>query len=136
MHRRLDELLSIYVVFRTPLLEDEILTSYLARLVVVVEAFAFSNAPPPDHDPKSAPPKELLHSSTITDARVPTIVRHEEGEAAYLYIIWKVDVFICEKPEVCLCSLRLISCSSTPGQISQTCCILPAHRIIQACGKS
>ncbi|KAI8936547.1 hypothetical protein NX059_006950 [Plenodomus lindquistii] len=90
----LDELLSVYVVFRTPLLEDNILQSYLSRLLVNVEAFAFSTAPLQDQDPKSAPPKELIHSGTITGAHEPKVLRHGEGDRAYSYVIWKVDIFI------------------------------------------
>lgn len=93
IHRPLDELLSIYVVFRTPLLEHDILKSYLTRLVVNVEAFAFSTAPVPESEPKTAP-KEIIYSSIIRDDNEPTIIRHGEGENAHTYIIWKVDVFI------------------------------------------
>ncbi|OAL50392.1 hypothetical protein IQ07DRAFT_509600 [Pyrenochaeta sp. DS3sAY3a] len=89
----LDELLSIYVVFRTPLLEHDILKSYLTRLVVNVEAFAFSTAPVPESEPKTAP-KEIIYSSIIRDENEPTIIRHGEGDNAHTYIIWKVDVFI------------------------------------------
>ncbi|KAH7397065.1 TRAPP trafficking subunit Trs65-domain-containing protein [Pyrenochaeta sp. MPI-SDFR-AT-0127] len=89
----LDELLSVYVVFRTPLLENDILKSYLARLVVNIEAFAFSTAPPPENEPKTAP-KEIIYSSTIKDSDEPTIIRHGERDDAYTYVIWKVDIFI------------------------------------------
>lgn len=95
MRRCLDELLSVYVVFRSPLLEDEILRSYLARLVVNVEAFAFSTAPPLENEPKTAP-KEIIYSSIIKPEDEPTVVRHGEGDQAYTYVIWKVEVFICE----------------------------------------
>lgn len=90
----LDELLSVYVVFRTPLLEEDILRSYLTRLLVHVEAYAFSTGPPQDQEPRSAPPKELIHSSTLTSASEPQVLRHGEGDRAYTYAIWKVDVFI------------------------------------------
>ncbi|CAE7010899.1 hypothetical protein P3342_003316 [Pyrenophora teres f. teres] len=90
----LDELLAVYIVFRTPLLEDATLKSYLARLVVNVEAFAFSTTPLPEQDPKAGPLKELLYSGTIKDTDEPTIVNHGEGDAAHTYVIWKVDIFI------------------------------------------
>ncbi|CAO2650736.1 Nn.00g020280.m01.CDS01 [Neocucurbitaria sp. VM-36] len=93
MHRRLDELLSVYVIFRSPLLEDDILKSYLARLVVNVEAFAFSTAPPLENEPKTAP-KEIIYSSVIKTEDEPTVVRHGEEDQAYTYVIWKVEVFI------------------------------------------
>ena len=60
MHRLLDELLAVYVVFQTPLLEEATLKSYLARLVISVEAFAFSTVPPSDQDAKATPPKEVI----------------------------------------------------------------------------
>ncbi|KAF1837196.1 hypothetical protein BDW02DRAFT_491843 [Decorospora gaudefroyi] len=90
----LDELLAAYIVFRTPSLDDDILKSYLARLLVNVEAFAFSTSPPPEQEPKDVPPKELIHSSTINHTDEPTVVNHGEGDDAYTYVIWKVDIFI------------------------------------------
>jgi hypothetical protein len=98
MHRPLDELLAVYVVFRTPLLESALLKSYLARLLVNVEAFAFSTAPPPDQDPKAGPPKELIYSGTINHTDEPTVVNHGKGDGgdAYTYAIWRVNIFICE----------------------------------------
>src|SRR4051794_6221333 len=98
MPRFLDELLPVYVIFRTPLLEDDILKSYLARLVVNIEAFAFSTAPSPENEAKSAP-KEVIYSSTIKDLDKPTILRHGEGDDAYNYVIWRVEIFICETNE-------------------------------------
>lgn len=93
MHR-LDEQLSVYVVFRTPLLDDDTLESYRARLVVSLEAFAFSTAPPPEGEQKAGPTKELVFSSTIKETDQPTIVRHGEGDESQTYVIWKVDAFI------------------------------------------
>jgi hypothetical protein len=134
MHRPLDESLAVYVVFRTPLLEDGVLRSYLARLLVNVEVFAFSTAPPPDQDPKAGPPKELIHSGTINHTDEPTVVNHGEGDDAYTYVIWKVNIFICESFESPSVELHLISGSSPSRQIPQACGILPAHGILQACG--
>ncbi|KAI4675886.1 uncharacterized protein J4E84_009861 [Alternaria hordeiaustralica] len=90
----LDELLAVYVVFQTPLLDEATLKSYLARLVINVEAFAFSTVPPSDQDPKATPPKEVIFSGTINHTDEPTVVNHGEGESAHTYVIWKVDVFI------------------------------------------
>jgi hypothetical protein len=131
MHRLLDELLAVCVVFRTPLLEDAVLKLYLARLLVNVEAFAFSTAPPPDQDPKAGPSKELIYSGTINHTDEPTIVTHGEGHQAYTYVIWKVNIFIGEssKPS---CRARNLTPNSSPSrQIPQACGILPAHGIIQ-----
>jgi hypothetical protein len=93
MHR-IDEQLSVYVVFRTPLLDDDTLRSYLARLMLNLEAFAFSTGPPPDGEPKAGPTKELIFSSTIKDTYQPTIVRHGAGNESQTYVIWKVEAFI------------------------------------------
>ena len=94
MHRLLDELLAVYVVFRTPLLEDALLKTYLARLVVNVEAFAFSTAPPPEQDPKSGSPKELIYSGIVKPTNEPSIVSHGKGDDAHTFVVWKVDIFI------------------------------------------
>jgi hypothetical protein len=93
MHR-LDELLSVFVVFRTPLLEDDTLKSYLARLVVNLEVFAFSTAPPPETEPKAGPTKELIYSCSIQDTDQPIIVRHGEEDDAYTFVVWTVEVKI------------------------------------------
>ncbi|KAF3043187.1 hypothetical protein E8E12_007692 [Didymella heteroderae] len=88
-----DELLPIYVVFRTPLLEDEVLKSYLDRLAVNLEVFAFGTAPGPDQETKTLP-KELIYSETITDTNEPTIVLHENDDGKHAYVFWKLDVAI------------------------------------------
>jgi len=95
MHRYLDELLPVYVVFRTPLLDDITLKSYIARLAISLDAFVFSTVPPPNQEPKT-PPKELIYSNTIEDANEPLIVR-QKGDNMHAYAIWKIEVFICEK---------------------------------------
>ena len=94
MHR-LDELLPVYVVFRTPLPQDEVLKSYLDRLAVNLDVFAFGTAPGPDQEAKALP-KELIYSETIKDTDEPTIVLHESGDARHAYVFWKVDVAIGE----------------------------------------
>lgn len=90
MHR-LDELLSVYVVFRTPLLEDEALKSYLDRLAVNLDVFAFGTAPGPDQEAKALP-KELIYSELIKDTNEPTIVLHESEGTKHAYVFWKVEV--------------------------------------------
>ncbi|KAH7095717.1 TRAPP trafficking subunit Trs65-domain-containing protein [Paraphoma chrysanthemicola] len=90
----LDELLSVLVVFRTRLLEDDTLKSYLARLVVNLEVFAFSTAPPPEAEPKAGPTKELIHSCSIQETDAPIVVRHGKGDNAYSFVIWTVEAKI------------------------------------------
>ncbi|EUC37653.1 hypothetical protein COCCADRAFT_33179 [Bipolaris zeicola 26-R-13] len=79
---------------RQVLLLDSTLKGYLERLVVNVEAFAFSTAPPPEQDPKSGTLKELIYSGTIKPSDEPSIVCHGEGGNAHTFVIWKVDIFI------------------------------------------
>ncbi|KAJ4380851.1 hypothetical protein N0V86_004213 [Didymella sp. IMI 355093] len=88
-----DELLPVYVVFRTPLLENEVLKSYLDRLAVSLDVFAFGTAPGPDQEAKALP-KELIYSETIKDTNEPTIVLHEDDDGKHAYVFWKVDVAI------------------------------------------
>lgn len=90
---RLDELLPIYVVFRTPLLENQVLKSYLDRLAVNLDVFAFGTAPGSDHETKALP-KELIYSETIKDTNEPTIVLHENDDGKHAYVFWKVEVAI------------------------------------------
>ncbi|KAH8727474.1 TRAPP trafficking subunit Trs65-domain-containing protein [Phaeosphaeriaceae sp. PMI808] len=90
----LDELLPVYVVFRTPLPDNETLQPYLARLVVNLEAFAFSTAPVQESEPKAGPTKELIYSTTIKDTDQPTTIRHGEEDDAHTYVIWKVEVYV------------------------------------------
>lgn len=87
-------------MFRTPLIEDTTLKSYLARLAINLEAFAFSTAPPPEPETKAPPPKELIFSETIKASNEPAIVRHEEEGSPHIYVIWKVEVFICKRMPV------------------------------------
>lgn len=63
-------------------------------MVVSLEAFAFSTAPPPEGEPKAGPTKELVFSSTIKETDQPIIVRHGEGDDSQTFVIWKVDAFI------------------------------------------
>jgi hypothetical protein len=96
MHRCLDELVPVYIVFRTPLIEDVVLKSYLARLAITLEAFAFGTVPHSESESKGPPPKELIFSGTIKDSNKPTIIRYEEESGPHIYITWKLEVFICK----------------------------------------
>lgn len=97
MHR-VDELLPIYIVFRSPFIEENTLEAYLTRLSINVEAFAFSTAPPPEPEAKAPPPKEVIYSETIKDSNKPIIIRPEQEASSYVYVVWKVEVFICKRP--------------------------------------
>lgn len=129
IHRLLDELLSVYIVFRTPLLEDTALKSYLDRLAVNLDVFAFGTAPGPDQEAKSLP-KELIHSETIKDSNEPTIVLHESDDATHAYVFWKIEVPIGEFPHLAVFELTL--CSSTPREIPQASHLLSTHSFSEA----
>lgn len=77
-------------------MENSTLSAYLARLAIHVEVIAFSTAPPQEAEAKSAPPKEVIASQTITDAIKPVMVRHEEGASSHIYVAWKLETFISE----------------------------------------
>ena len=127
---RLDEKLPIYVVFRTPLLEDEALKSYLDRLAVSLDVFAFGTAPGPDQETKVLP-KELIYSETIKDTNEPTIVLHENDDGKHAYVFWKVEAAI-GKLRVPSRFVFLKLCSASAGQIPQAGNILPANRVSEA----
>lgn len=95
--RDIDELVPVYIVFRTPHVEEATLKSYLARLAINVEAFAFSTAPPQEQEAKGPPPKESIFSETVKDSVEPVIVHHESGGSEHIYVVWKLDTFICER---------------------------------------
>lgn len=137
MHRRVDEPLSVFVVFRTPLVEDELLKTYLERLVVNVEAFAFSTAPPPEHEGKASPPKELIYAEPINQTNEPLVLRQGEGEAAYTYVIWKVEIFIGERNNMLRNrNIEADDLSATTRQVPQACHIFPTFGFIQTCRKA
>lgn len=94
IHRCIDEILPLYVVFRTPFIEEDTLKAYLARLAISLEAFVFGTAPPPEPGAKPPPPKEVVFSETIKDSNEPLIVRHKHDGGSHVYVFWKVEVFV------------------------------------------
>ena len=96
IRRLVDELISIYIVLRTPVIQESTLESYLSRLVINLESYAISTASNTDAGEAYVPPaKELLSSEAIQDSYKPTVVSHENGPSSHVYIIWKVNIFIC-----------------------------------------
>ncbi|KAK7511535.1 TRAPP trafficking subunit Trs65-domain-containing protein [Phyllosticta citriasiana] len=100
--QNVDELVSVYVVLRTPAIDGETLRSYLARLSINVEAFATSTAPL-SHQPGGGHPpplKELLHTATVQAPGEPVLlqsksVAYENGHTQeYCYVAWKAEVFL------------------------------------------
>ncbi|KAF2019130.1 hypothetical protein BU24DRAFT_113008 [Aaosphaeria arxii CBS 175.79] len=88
-----DERVPVYVVFRTPSIDNDTLRAYLSRLAITLDVFAFSTAPPPEPEAKPPPPKELIYSETIKDSKEPLILRPEVN-SQYVYVIWRLEVFI------------------------------------------
>ena len=102
-----DELLSIYVVLRTPYVEGNVLQSYLSRLVIKLDAFVASAQPilshtPEDHTaPKSPQSKEAIYSGDVKDSDDPLIVVQgsevDDGSIEeHILIIWKLQIFLSE----------------------------------------
>jgi hypothetical protein len=79
------------------MVEHSTLNSYLARLAINVEAFAFSTAPPNEQEAKAPPPKELIYAETIKDSNKPIILRHEENGDPHTYVVWRLEIFICKR---------------------------------------
>ena len=96
IRRLVDELIPIYIVLRTPLIQASTLKSYLSRLAINLESYAISTASNTDAGEAYVPPaKELLSSEAIQDSYKPTVVSHKNGPSSRVYVIWKVNVFIC-----------------------------------------
>ena len=96
MHRRVDEIVPLYVAFRTPFLGEDVLKAYLERLAINLEAFVLSTVPPPEPEAKAPPPKEVVYSETIKTSNEPIVICYEDEDSPHMYVVWKVDVFICK----------------------------------------
>lgn len=93
----LDELVPVYIILRTPIIPDATIRSYLARLAINVESFAISTAPNPETSEANAPlAKELIYSETIKGSYEPVIISYENEASPHVYVVWKIDVFICK----------------------------------------
>jgi hypothetical protein len=102
----LDELVTAYVVLRTPALGEYELKKYLSRLAITIEARAVGPQAPKPGDPPSAPSHgrdvtETLASESVNISDDPLICATEiqlespEGEAEpvqYIYMFWKVII--------------------------------------------
>jgi hypothetical protein len=98
MLRISDELVPVYIVLRTPFVDESTLNAYLARLAINLESFALSTAPASESGEAGAQPqKELIFSETIKDSHGSFFVSRETDTESYTYVIWKIDVFICKQ---------------------------------------
>ena len=105
----IDETLDVYVILRLPYQEENVLTSYLSRLSITLEAHALNQQqPPPSPPPPSGdvpPPtpiqtKDLIYSGTVNETEEPLIIVHGTSEGAdddgqgHVFAIWKATVFL------------------------------------------
>lgn len=96
--RLVDEIVTVYVVLRCPLIEEEILQSYLSRLSVSLESFV-TGTPNQNADSEEAqkgPPKDLINSHKIEDSVDPLVIvggtsDSEVSSAPSIYVLWKVE---------------------------------------------
>jgi hypothetical protein len=98
----IDELVTVYIVLRTPAFGEKDLKTHLARLSITVEAHAIGQQflKPVDgsNQPQVREAKELLASETVSISDDPLICATEiqaEGESEpshHIYIFWKVVI--------------------------------------------
>ncbi|KAK3076700.1 hypothetical protein LTS18_012298, partial [Coniosporium uncinatum] len=94
----------VYVVLRTPFIDEDTLKSYLSRLAIHLETYATGVVLPPNAKPDEpgVGHKELLHSETVTDSEEPIVVASgsqsddDSGAQQYVHVFWKVNVTIGE----------------------------------------
>lgn len=102
IHRFIDENVSVFVILRTPRIEESTLKSYLSRLAINLEAYAVSTAPSESQSNRVPPVKELLYSEAIKDSYEPEVIILEPPSgseaASHIYVAWKVDVFLRRLP--------------------------------------
>jgi len=97
-----DELVPVYVVLRTPFIDENTLKSYLSRLAIHLETYATGIVLPPNarSDDPGVGYQELVHSETVTDSEEPFVVasdsQSDDDTAAqhYVHVVWKVLVTI------------------------------------------
>ncbi|KAI9840348.1 MAG: hypothetical protein M1838_004117 [Thelocarpon superellum] len=103
-----DERLVVYVILRTPYQEEHLLTSYLSRLVIALDAHAVNLHPPPpppngrDDSPTAPtkPARDLIFSGTVNELEDPLIIVHggapdsEEEDPGHVFAVWKLNVFL------------------------------------------
>lgn len=132
MHRHVDEIVPLYVVFRAPILEKTTLQAYLSRLAINLEAFVFSTAPPPEPQTRAPPPKEVLYSETIKSTNKPLFIQSSDESNPHTYVLWKLEVFICKTKRRSLVMKTADEERSPKRQVSQTSYIFPANGISEA----
>ncbi|KAI9775974.1 MAG: hypothetical protein M1839_000673 [Geoglossum umbratile] len=98
-----DETVTVYIVLRTPYIEEDTLKSYLSRLTINIDAHAINKQQQLFTDGQPVHPgqlKELLYSGKIQDFEDPLIIVHGSGEESnnsekgYIVAVWKLNVFL------------------------------------------
>jgi hypothetical protein len=100
-----DELVAVYIVLRTPQMEEKTLMAHLSRLELTLEVYAMSTVASkelPDARNEQGPAsKELLFSQTMKATVEPIVIAvqasteeqgEDESQSNYVYIAWKMDV--------------------------------------------
>ncbi|KAF1984733.1 hypothetical protein K402DRAFT_335957 [Aulographum hederae CBS 113979] len=97
----LDEEVPVYIVLRTPFIDENLLKSYLSRLAINLEAYATGIVVPPNaksgHDIQVGH-KEILLSETLKESEEPFVVASnseaEDDNSAqrYVHIFWRLNV--------------------------------------------
>ena len=96
-------MVAVYVVLRTPYLEEDTLKTYLSRLTITVDGHAINRQQQLFLDGQPAHPgqlKELVYSGRIQDFEDPLIIVHGPGEGSndsekgHMIAVWKLDVFL------------------------------------------
>ncbi|TPX07011.1 uncharacterized protein E0L32_011079 [Thyridium curvatum] len=93
-----DETVDIYLILRTVYKNEAALRSYLARVVLTLEAqIVNSHAGDREH----APATEVIHNGTVPETEDPLIVvdqadgsEDDDGEEQHVHAIWKLPVFL------------------------------------------
>ncbi|KAI9839976.1 MAG: hypothetical protein M1819_000168 [Sarea resinae] len=94
-----DELADVYVVLRTPYLDEATLKSYLSRLSISLEAHVAHLHPPESRSSQHAQQPdhtELIFSAAVSEGDDPLIVVHESGSNGdrHIFVAWKLQVYL------------------------------------------
>ena len=108
--RNIDELVTVHVVLRTPIVEANTLNAYISRLAITLEAHAIGNTvsqPTEGRDGQQSSPqqqqaRETIFTKAISTSEKPLLVLKnfdpDTGSASHphSYVVWPAEVFISE----------------------------------------
>jgi hypothetical protein len=118
----LDESVHVYLVLKSPLVEEETLRSSLKRLVISLNA-QIINSNAPDRDGPAA--SEVIYSRTVPETNEPVVIsdpntRPRGEDEPYMYAFWKLPVFLA-RPRIRLqgpSAVFTASASLKPAELS------------------